>query len=120
QYIKYMLYSAFGVAALVTLNGISGWVHGPMLAQDPSLPNRVSSTLGNPIFLASFLILPMFLAGFFALQSESRALRIFFWVFGFVFLIGVVLSVTRGAIVGLIAGVGLGAVAYLLLHPKKI
>jgi O-antigen ligase len=119
RYIRNVLYGALAVAAFITLNGFSGWLHGPIVVTDPSLPSRVSSTLGNPIFLGSFLILPMFLAGFFALQAESLGEKILFWVLAALFLWGIFLSVTRGALVGLIGGLALAALVYVILHQKQ-
>ena len=119
KYIKYILYVAFAVAAFITLNGVSGWLHGPIVVADPSLPSRVSSTLGNPIFLGSFLILPMFLAAFFALQAESKTGKVIFWLLVVLQLVGIVLSVTRGASVGLAAGLIFAAAAYVFFNQNK-
>lgn len=118
-YIKRMLYGALAVAAFITLNGISGWMHGPIVVPDPSLPTRVSSTLGNPIFLGSFLILPMFLAAFFALQEETLWKKVLFWILVLLQFVGIVLSVTRGAVVGLAAGLFLGAVVYIVFSENR-
>lgn len=119
KHIKYILYVVFGIAAFITLNGVSGWLHGPIIVPDPSLPSRVSSTLGNPIFLGSYLILPMFLAAFFALQEETRAKKIVFWLITALFFAGVILSVTRGALVGLVAGITLGGIIYIIFNSKQ-
>ncbi len=119
RYIKNILYAALGVAVLITLNGISGWLGGPVAVPDPSLPSRVSSTLGNPIFLGSFLILPMFLAAFFALQEEdSLAKKLTLWGVAALLFVGIILSVTRGALVGLIAGCAFAAAAFIVFYPR--
>jgi O-antigen ligase/tetratricopeptide (TPR) repeat protein len=119
RYIRNMLYAVLGVAAFITLNGLSGWLGGPIVVPDPSLPGRVSSTLGNPIFLGSFLILPMFLAAFFAFQAETLFGKILFWAASALFLVGIFLSVTRGALVGLIGGIVIAAIVYVALHHKQ-
>ena len=91
------------ISAVVAINGVFGWLGMPILIQDPSLPVRVSSTLGNPIYLGNFVIIPMFLSWFFALQAESRAGRIGWGVLGLVFFWAGFLSGTRGAAVGVLA-----------------
>ncbi len=121
SYIKYILYVALGIAALITLNGVSGWLGWGTFVPDPSLPSRVSSTLGNPIFLGSFLIFPMFLSAFFALQDhDTQAKKITLWLLTALLFAGILLSVTRGALVGLISGIGFALVVFIVLHPNRI
>jgi tetratricopeptide (TPR) repeat protein len=91
----------------------------PTLVRDPSLPTRVSSTLGNPIYLGSYLIVSMYLSVFFGIQTESLSKRIGYYSLGFIFLIGIFLSGTRGAVVGLIVGTFLAAVTYVVLTKNK-
>jgi O-antigen ligase len=117
-YLKRFLQAFVGVATLLALNGLSGLVHGPILTTDPSLPDRISSTFGNPIFFASFLIVPLFLAIYFALSEEKRIWKTIFAVSGVLQLIGIYFSGTRGAIVGLLAGVFLGGAAYASFAKK--
>ncbi len=119
NWIKRFLQWLIAAAVLVTLNGISGKIGGPILVQDPSLPGRVSSTFGNPIFFPSFLIPVMFLSLYFAFQETVSWKR---WAYGaaaVIQLYGVYISVTRGALVGLIAGIGIAAVAYIILTDRK-
>jgi O-antigen ligase len=85
-------------------------------APDPSMPYRASVTLGNPIFLASLLIIPFFLALYFGLQEEGWGKRTWYFLAAFFQLVAIVLSGTRGAIVGLVAGVFVGAIIYLIVH----
>src|SRR3989344_6120502 len=99
-YIKNFLKALLAVSALITLSGISGALGGPTLTLDPSLPARASATLGNPIFFASFLIFPFFLA--------------------FLQLIGIFQSGSRGAVVGLAIGVFLAAIVFIVLSKGKI
>ena len=65
---------------------------------------RTGSVFGNPIFFATFLIIPIFLALKCALESSGRN-RYFFASASFVMCVGVILSGTRGAFLGLLSGV---------------
>ncbi|PJE59702.1 MAG: hypothetical protein COU85_02270, partial [Candidatus Portnoybacteria bacterium CG10_big_fil_rev_8_21_14_0_10_44_7] len=117
-YLKRFLQSFIAVASLVALNGIVGWLGGPVLVLDPSLPVRVSSTFGNPIFFASYLMLPLFLAAYFAVQEASLGKRIVYGIAAMVQMVGVYSSGTRGAAVGLLVGLFLGLIIYIALTKK--
>jgi len=119
-YIKNFLKALLAVSALITLSGISGALGGPTLTLDPSLPARASATLGNPIFFASFLIFPFFLALFFVSQSKSLAAKWMYGILAFLQLIGIFQSGTRGAVVGLAIGVFLAAIVFIVLSKGKI
>lgn len=119
NYLKRFLQAFIALATLVTLNGLSGWVDGPTVVLDPSLPDRVSSTFGNPIFFASYLIVPMFLALYFAFDEDVLWKRISYGVICFLQFLGIYSSGTRGALVGLVIGLFIGSVIYLLTTPSK-
>lgn len=119
RHFKFILLWALAVAAVVTLNGVSGWLGGPVFVADPSLPTRISSTFGNPIFVGSFLVLPLFLSCFFALDAESVAGKILFWLLSALLFWGIVLSQTRGALVGIAIGLIFSSWVYVFLHPNK-
>lgn len=106
-------------SGLVAINGVFGWLHLPTLIQDPSLPTRVSSTLGNPIYLGSFAIVPMFLSLFFALQAETRVRKLGYYIVAFLFFSALFLSGTRGAAVGFLAGSFLAGVTYVFLAANR-
>ncbi len=121
--LKRFLQAFILVALAVTFNGLSGWLGGPTLILDPSLPVRVSSTFGNPIYFPSYLIIPMFLAAYFAVQSEQLWKKIYYWLAVVLMLIGVYSSGTRGALVGLFFGLFIAAVVYFALtanHKVKV
>jgi len=118
-YIKRFLQGLIGVSLIVTLNGIFGMLGGPTLVLDPSLPSRASSTLGNPIFFASFLILPMFFSLFFASQAEKKWSKVLYIFAALLQLIGILQSGTRGAAVGLVLGVFAAAVLFVILTQKQ-
>lgn len=119
RYMQNFLKALLAVSALITLNGISGMLGGPILVMDPSLPTRASSTLGNPIFFASFLIIPLFVSVFFVSQSQSKSEKFFYGFLALLQLVGIFQSGTRGAVVGLALGVFVSAVVYVVLSPVK-
>ncbi len=119
DYIRKFLKVMLLVAAVITLNGIFGWLNLPTLVADPSLPARVSSTLGNPIYLGSYLIIPLFLALFFTFQAKNKLDKAVYYFLALAFAWGIFLSNTRGALVGLIAGAFICAIVYLALNPNK-
>lgn len=119
-YIRRFLKALLAVAAVITLNGISGMQGGPTLTVDPSLPSRASSTLGNPIYFASFLVFPLFLSIFFALQSDRLYSRIGYWLLAIVQFLGIIQSGTRGAVVGLTLGLFVAGVVYVIFTRGKI
>ncbi len=111
-YLKRFLQVFIALAALVSLNGISAWLGGPTLVMDAALPGRVSSTFGNPIFFASFLIIPLFLCIYLAVKEQDKNLKIAYLAAAVLQLFGILLSGTRGALVGLILGLFIGTIIY--------
>jgi O-antigen ligase/cytochrome c-type biogenesis protein CcmH/NrfG len=108
----------------VVLSGVLA-VYGLLVAlgmkpfvPDPSLP-RISITFGNPIYVGSYMILPMFLAGFFALQSERVSGKVGFWLLSLVQFLAIFQSGTRGALVALVLGVFVCGWLYLVLSKDK-
>jgi O-antigen ligase/tetratricopeptide (TPR) repeat protein len=91
--------------------GMTPWV------PDDSLPLRMSSIFGNPIFFASFLIIPLFLSIFFYFQSEGQK-RYWYLAAAFVQTVGIILSGTRGALVGLILGLIIAGIYYIWAEKK--
>ncbi len=119
SYLKRFLQIFLAAAMIVTINGIFGKLGLPILVQDPSLPARVSSTLGNPIYVGSFLIVPLFLSVYFALQAEENYKKILYYLSALLFLICIFLSGTRGALVGLVGGGFLAGAAYVFLNSNR-
>jgi O-antigen ligase len=64
---------------------------------------RAASLLGNPVFLASFLMIPCFLSFARAVASTKKT-RIVYLTLGLLMLLGIFQSGTRGAFIGLMAG----------------
>jgi len=119
SYFQKFLKLFLAVGAVVAINGLFGWMGFSTLIQDPSLPSRVSSTLGNPIYLGSFALVPMFFSIFFASQAESTGGKVGYGLLAFIFFLAGFLSGTRGALMGLLGGTFLSAVVYLILCKNK-
>ncbi len=115
RFFKFFLFFALIVAG----NGIFGWLGLPTFVVDPSLPTRVSSTLGNPIYLGSFLIIPFFLSLFLSIQAETSFSKVSYWFLSAIFVFGIFLSGTRGAVVGLILGSFISALVYIFLNKSN-
>ena len=98
------------VYAILVALGMRRWTPDGFWVDD----HRVSSIYGNPIFFASFLILPMALALYFWRRAETTLQRCLYIALFALQLTGVVLSGTRGALVALIAGVFLVGVLFAL------
>ena len=113
------------VYALWTYAGLPGFF------VDASLPARASSFFGNPIFFASFLVIPLFFSAYFAClsaclsgrqgrqgwQSYHKKQRIFWYLGAVLQLVGIYISGTRGALVGVAAAIFLAAAVYLIFAP---
>jgi O-antigen ligase len=108
-----------GLGAAVSLDGVMVQLtHNHFLLADPSYP-RISGTFGNPIFIASFLVLPMFLAAFFAASEDVPWKKICYWVAALLQAWVIFLSETRGSVVGMGVGILVAAVLYVVLHPVR-
>ncbi|MBI3671399.1 hypothetical protein HY249_01230, partial [Candidatus Azambacteria bacterium] len=69
--------------------------------------DRLSGLIGNPIFFASYIIFPLFLAFYFFINTPNEA-KIKKWLYfsaGVFLLISLVASEVRGAFVGLLASI---------------
>jgi O-antigen ligase len=78
---------------------------------------RPGSTLGNPIFLAIYLLLLIFLTLTFGLLSKNR-IKKFFYFFSLLlfFSVSIILTQTRAALAGLI----IGSLWFFFGYPKKM
>jgi len=83
---------------------------------------RVDATLGNPTYLAVYLLVNVFIALFMAYRARTNKLRL--WGYGVavvVQIVGLYYTGTRGAFLGLAAGVGIAALIMLIRgkeHPR--
>ena len=119
KWLKRFLQLFLIVTSFVALNGVFGKLGWGTVVPDPSLPDRISSTLGNPIYVGSYLMIPLFVALFLGFEEEKWGWKIWYGLVALLQLVGIFLSGTRGALVGLLAGMFLGAVVYIFLMPQK-
>jgi O-antigen ligase/cytochrome c-type biogenesis protein CcmH/NrfG len=118
RYLRLFLQFLVGIGVTLSLDGVMVQLtRNHFLLNDPSYP-RVSGTFGNPIFIASFLVIPMFLSAFFAVSAETLWKKIMYWAFVLLQLWVILLSQTRGCVVGLGIGIFVAAVLYVVLNPS--
>ncbi len=89
-----------------------------ILASPQGGANRTDGTIGNPTYLAAYLI---FILGFCLLlwmESKSRIQKWFYGVMAFWTLITVYFTATRGATLGLLIGVIIFGILYLILKSS--
>lgn len=83
---------------------------------------RVSSTIGNSAFLASYLLFSVFFSGYFLWKSLVQKDKKSSCLFGAVILLGlaaIILTGTRGALLGLVAGMALFLMLVLFISPPS-
>lgn len=98
-----------GVATLVSLYAIFERL-GIVPHLGGLFESRSSSTIGNPIYLAGFLIFPLTLALFQFLKNKKS------WLYlcsGAMIFFGIITTWTRGAFVGIAVGIFVGGVIWL-------
>ncbi len=118
QYMRRFVVGVILIAGAVALDGLLiKLTRNHFFMSDPSYP-RVSGTFGNPIFIASYLIIPMLLTVYYLLAEENRWIKAFYGALALLELYVILLSGTRGAIVGLLIGLFVAAVAYVALNQK--
>lgn len=91
------------VIALGTATAIHALGERTLWPSFVSAEGRAASLLGNPVFLASFLIIPCFLS-FARAATLTKKARITYVLAGILMLLGIFQSGTRGAFIGLISG----------------
>lgn len=104
------------VATLVLGYGVLQKYHVAFAIRD--LDDRLFSTVGNPAFLASYLLWQVFIAGYLWITEKSRW-RWAYLALGVSFVGGIFLTATRGAVLGLFAGI-VALVVYLIIFPSRI
>ena len=118
NYFRRFLIAVISLGALMACYGALVKLGVFTFLPDPSLP-RVSATLGNPIFFASFLILPLFVTLYYLLQEQNRFIKSTLVIVAALELWCIFLSQTRGAVVGIAVGLFIAALFYILLTNKK-
>ncbi len=103
--------SAMRVLAVVGLVGGTVGLHaiGQKLGWDPTWPSfeRPVATFGNPIFLSTFLIMTVFVALYFVLQSSQLWLKLLYGVLFIAQIVALFLAMSRGPSIGLVVGLGI-------------
>ncbi len=110
---KWVWTSALGTGAFVTLVAIAqqrGLLHGLLT----EYPTRPPGTLGNPIFLGIYLLLLCLLTLSFAVAKHGK-LRTALFGLAIFFAIGILLTLSRGAFLGL----GAGLLFFLAFSPRR-
>jgi putative inorganic carbon (HCO3(-)) transporter len=108
--LKTVGYSSFLVAGYGILQ-VSGWGYFSWM-EDPSVTGRVFSSLGQPNYLGSFLLLVIPVAWYLFHTAQKRSVK-FWWIA--VLLLQIVclyFTLSRGAYLGFIAGAVAGGVFY--------
>lgn len=100
----------FGIA-LLSLFGFKFW--------GVDLGARISGTLGNPLFLAAYFILIWALAAYLFFIEKNRPLKIIWLSASAMAVFAVFLTQSRGASLGLLAGIASGAVYYGACNHRK-
>jgi O-antigen ligase/tetratricopeptide (TPR) repeat protein len=105
-------------AAIAVYSVFTTWGMHPIIP-DPSLPGRASAFFGNPIYLGSFLVLPLFLTLWFFARAEKLAWKIVYFAVAFVEALSIFYSGTRGAAVGLVLGAVFASLTFLFFYKGK-
>ncbi|MCR4313848.1 MAG: O-antigen ligase family protein [Candidatus Uhrbacteria bacterium] len=105
--------------AIATLIAFYALFEGWLLPSVVSQEGRVASVLGNPIFLASFLTLPLFFSLARACDRADKHKNLF-RLASTIMGGAILLTGTRGALVGLVAGGVFWFVAHIITHRTSL
>jgi O-antigen ligase len=82
--------------------------------------DRIDGTFGNAIYLAGFMLLSLFISIYLWMQRSDKSWAKYFYGSAIILqIITIFLTGTRGAILGLGAGVFVALVSYVILEPKR-
>lgn len=119
SYMRRFILAVIYLGVVMSLYGLMVKITGNnFFMPDPSYP-RISATFGNPIFFASFLILPMFLTLYYLVVEEKIWLKVVYGLIVLLELWCILISETRGAVVGLLLGVWISAIVYIIFTEQK-
>ena len=90
----------------------------PQLLQFP-VSERLGGLLDNPIYMAAYQIFNLFFLALLWMKSSSRQMRIFYILIGLLDVGAFIFAQSRGALVGLGAGILIFAITYAMLTPGK-
>jgi len=83
--------------------------------------SRVSSTLGNPIYVGGYGLFLTFLSVLLFVREKNTLWKIFYGIVGFFGFMGMFWSGTRGSMLGLVAGAAFALIGYIIVlknYPK--
>jgi len=106
---------AIVVGVLVSLVAIFQF-YGILSTIFTSVPDRPSSTLGNPIFLAIYILLLFFLALSFTIKEDKKIKKVFYLSALLIFFFTILITGVRASWLGL----AIGGFYFLIFYPKKI
>ena len=104
------------ISSMVALFGS----HAPVIRDILATNGRISGVMGNPIFFASYLILPVFLSlAFVFLIKKDLKWQIVILACFLVNLITLLLSGVRGAFVGLVGGIFISWLFFIIFSKNR-
>ncbi len=113
---KWMMRVFLGAGSIVMIIALLQTYVNHELLLNRGVTSRVSSTLGNSIYLSGYGLFLMFLGYLLAIKEKIRAGNIWFWyavVGGILGFWGIFLGGTRGALLGFIVGLGVLLITYM-------
>lgn len=116
--VKTFLQLSIWIAGICALYGVFEFIFGSLLFPDLSLP-RASSFFGNPIYFANYLTIPFFLAAYAQTRISFSSKRVRYGI-PLLLLLGIGVSVTRGALVGLGCGLVIAGLVYWFTERPRL
>lgn len=80
---------------------------------------RVSSTLGNPIYVGGYGLFLAFVAGLLMIKERNTVWRVIAAILGFLAILGIFFSGTRGSLAGFAGGVVAAAIVYAIFYKEN-
>lgn len=116
-----MLAAAVLAGSLAALFGLLQWLGFDLLFRKPmlNLDNRIGSTLGHPVFLGNFLLLVLPLSCYKLFTAVKNKGKIFYLLTAISQLIVLILTLSRGAWLGLAFGILFSISLYFYYYRKK-
>ena len=114
---RVLLYIFLLAGGVVMAIGVYQKGHSNFLLNQGS--NRVSSTLGNPIYVGGYGLFLTFVGLLLFLKEKNNLMKVVAGLGMFLGAAGVFLSGTRGTLLGLLAGIGVLCVIYFLAASSK-
>jgi O-antigen ligase len=120
NYLRRFLMVVIAIGACAALHGIITKVtNNAFLGRDQWFP-RVSGTFGNPAFFASFLVVVIFVTLIYSFHAEQRRwVKVLCLAITGMEVYCLLLTETRGAVIGLIAAVALSTFLAIVLSSGK-